>query len=347
MKRAIKYTAAMLLVSASLNAYAKTKISTSGKIKVDVNSTTNGPANKDATDPSDWSGYNLNANKVQVSLNIETEKFDAKLTLDAGQWYNKSLTVDGSNVASNKPKDLSRLLDEAYITFKAAGGEITLGKQHIVLVPRMESSSLGEDSKKEQVIAIRFTHEGRKKLAGIGIDASLYETESYDNKVGDELGINIILSKDINKDLTVFLALQNEKDSSDKRKNKITARGVYKINSKLNVSAQYQMDRFDGKNSSFKVGSEYKLSKDMVIGASYYNYDADNSSASTGTATVDIVPNKSHTEFRAYGVKQINEDTSLELYWSKKELESQKDASGVEEKQEPSESIGVRLDVKF
>ncbi|MBE8162742.1 MAG: hypothetical protein HAW63_01990, partial [Bdellovibrionaceae bacterium] len=163
MKNVIKYTTAMLLASASLSAYAAAKISTSGRVKVDVETR---KENKKK-----WSRHNIIAQKAQMSLNIETEKFNAKLTLDVGQWYGKVFSENGEQLDTH-PDDLARLLDEAYITFEAAGGSLTLGKQHIVLVPKMESSSLGEDQKAEQVFAIHFSKEAKNMLKDIGIDVA-------------------------------------------------------------------------------------------------------------------------------------------------------------------------------
>lgn len=337
MKNTIKYTAAMLLVSASLNAYGEAKVSTSGRVKMDIGSTKNGPA--------DWSGHNIKAEKAQMSLNIETLDFNLKFTLDAGQLYEKALTSDGQNVTRN-PSDLARLLDEAYITFTAAGGEVTIGKQHIILIPNMETSSLAEPSKHEQVIGVHFSSEAREMLAGIGIDASFYETESYDNKFGDDSGFNVILSKQMDNNLKVFLALRNEKDNAGERENQITARGVYTINPKLQVSAQYQTDdmNIDGESSSLKFGSEYKISSDMVIGASYKSMTLEASSRAvvvSGTSTIVVTPEIDSSEFKVYGVKQLSKDTAVELYWAKQSADDSAADS------EDDKAIGVRFDFKF
>lgn len=319
MKNAIKYTAAMLLVSAGLNAYAAPKISTSGRIKVDVGSTKVGSA--------DWSGANVDTQHVELSLNIETEQFAAKVTLDAGEWYNNALLIDGSHVTNN-PKDLNRLLDEAYITFSATGGQVTLGKQHIILIPNLETSSLEEESKKEQVIAVRFTTEGKAMLAGIGIDVALYETESYDNKIGDDFGINVILSKDINQNLKVYLAVQSEEDSAEEdRQNRITARGVYTVNPKLQISAQYQSANED---SSLAVGAEYALTSDMMVGASFKSTERDKEDDSN--------------TIKVYGTKQLSKDITAEVFWSNK---SQDSGNKEEDKEQEEDSLGFRINVQF
>ncbi len=352
MKNVIKYTTAMLLASASLSAYAAAKISTSGRVKVDVESR---KKNKNK-----WSRHNIIAQKAQMSLNIETEKFNAKLTLDVGQWYGKVFSENGEQLDTH-PDDLARLLDEAYITFEAAGGSLTLGKQHIVLVPKMESSSLGEDQKAEQVFAIHFSKEAKNMLKDIGIDVALYEAEhgganganisQYDNKLGDEFGLNIILSKQLNKNLTAFLALRNEK-VGDKRKNQITARGVYTISPNLQVSGQYQINDFQ-ETSGFKLGAEYKLSPSLMIGSSYQSKE--DKKASAVVQPGQDAP-QAGTEFKAYGVKKMSENTSVEIYWSSKKRNSFKQETAPASGNTPiisttpertEKTIGMRFDVKF
>lgn len=304
MKNTIKYTAAMLLVSAGFNAYAAgPKITTSGEVKTDISSSKSGDA--------DWSGHNVTAEKAQVSLNIATEKFSIVVTLDAAQWYNKALTRDGDNV-THRAEDLDRLLDEAYVQFKSAGGDVTLGKQHIVLMPKLEKSSLEDPEEKEQVLAIRFTTEGKAMLAGIGIDVSLYETESYDNKIGDDFAINVILSKDLGENLKAYLALKNEKDSDDERANRITVRGVYTISPELNVSAQYQ---HADEKSNVKFGAEYKLASDITLGASH--------------AIIETDGEEDSNRSRIYGTKNLNPDSDVSVYFGKETQDNEDDQSSV------------------
>ncbi|MBE8163372.1 MAG: hypothetical protein HAW63_05235 [Bdellovibrionaceae bacterium] len=224
----------------------------------------------------------------------------------------------------------------------------------------MESSSLGEDQKAEQVFAIHFSKEAKNMLKDIGIDVAIYEakhggakginTAQYDNKLGDEFGLNIILSKQLNKNLTAFLALRNEK-VGDKRKNQITARGVYTISPNLQVSGQYQINDFK-ETSGFKFGSEYKLSPSLMIGSSYQSKEDKKGSADK----------EAGTEFKAYGVKKMSENTSVEIYWSSKKRNSYKGQvtnpgyatnnanpptilGTIPERTE--KTIGMRFDVKF
>lgn len=339
MKNAIKYTAAMLLMSAGLNAYA-TKVTTRGGVKVDVNSNQQG---KNA----DWSGANLNADSAYISLDVEGAKFKVTVTLDAAEWYGNSLLKDGKSIPSEdriKNKNLARLLDEAFVTFSTAQGQISLGKQAIELMPNMEKSSLANTQRKhDQVLAVRFTGKSKAQLAGLGIDASFYETGTYDNKIADELGFNIIVSKQINNELSISLGLQSDESPlvGASRANTVTIRGLYQMSSKFHISAEYQQGKEDmtvfdasgtatgtaqAEESHFKIAGEYAILPTVVAGASYKSTD-NNISA------------KDYTESKAYAVKQMSKDTDAEIYWSKKIINDAKD--------DAESTIGFRVKTKF
>lgn len=339
MKNTLKYTAAALLVFASLNTYAKTNFITSGTVKLDANSVQQG-------EDAEWSGLNLDANSAEINLKIEAEAFSVTLTLDGAEWAENRLLRDGKAIPSSdltkqvgsktivvtkgrrKNTDLARLLDAAYITFKTSRGEVSLGKQSIELMPKMETSSLESNKGGHyQVMAIRFTNKGKEALAGIGIDASFYELGSYDNKFADEYGFNIILSKDIDKNLMVSLGLRSNESlvaGEDDRENTFTARGVYQMSPKASVSAQFQKVKDDVSN--FQIAGEYQVLPNVIAGASFKNSDND-------------IDAKSYTETKLYAVKQMNSNTQGEIYWSKKIVNENDD--------DAESKIGARVLTKF
>lgn len=325
--RTVKYMAAMLLISAGVNAYANKlaniKTSTSGRIYMDANSNQVG-------EDGDWSGHNISAYDVAVSLNLVAEQFSAKITLDAAAWYNSPLTSDGTTVErESSNKDLDRLLDEAYIKFQTGQGEITLGKQHIVLVPFL----LNEDTINKQRLAVRFTSSGQALLQGIGINASVFAEDSDDESA---LNFNITLTKDINENLSITAGVYSQETSEEqasaedsaedtktvvKRKTGIIVQSSYKLNSQATIAAQ--LFKEDNK-SNMKIGGEYQLNSALKLGAYLKNAKDDNAS------DVDTVS--------VYGVQKIGESTEGTMYWKKNEIAGQADEERV---------IGFELDFKF